>query len=199
MSHKDKPETRILIAGVDEAGRGPLAGRVVAAAVILDAPIAGLQDSKTLSEKKRLALSAVIKEKSLAWSVAHASVLEIDTLNILQASLLAMKRAVEALAIQPDQVLVDGNQLPKWSYPSQAIIKGDQCVAAISAASILAKTARDQQMYLLHEQYPDYGFNQHKGYPTKAHLSCLKALGPTPFHRKSFKPVKALLPQGVSK
>lgn len=183
------------IAGVDEVGRGPLVGAVVTAAVILDPnqPIEGLMDSKKLSEKKRLLLAEQIKQRALAWSLGRAEAEEIDQLNILQASLLAMQRAVDNLPILPDFVLVDGNRLPKWQYPAQAVVKGDSLVAEISAASILAKVARDQEMVMLHQQYPAYGFAQHKGYPTQLHLAKLAELGPLPVHRKSFAPVKKFL------
>ncbi len=186
----------LLICGVDEAGRGPLAGPVSAAAVILDAarPIEGLADSKKLSEKQRDQLAPIIRERALAWSVAFAEVQEIDRLNILQATLLAMRRAVEGLAIRPQQVLVDGLYCPETGIPSQAIVKGDSKVAAISAASILAKTARDELMLRLHEQYPQYGFDGHKGYPTAAHLAALRAHGVSEVHRRSFRPVRELLP-----
>lgn len=167
-----------------------------AAAVILDPdnPIPGLNDSKKLSEKKRDLLAPLIKERALAWSVAYASVEEIDELNILQATLLAMKRAVLALSITPQLVLVDGLYCPDTGIQSEAIIKGDSKVAAISAASILAKTARDELMLRLHEQYPDYGLDIHKGYPTAAHLVALREHGVSDIHRKSFKPVRLLLP-----
>ncbi|MFZ2541822.1 MAG: ribonuclease HII [Gallionella sp.] len=185
----------ILICGVDEAGRGPLAGPVSAAAVILDAayPIASLADSKKLSERQREKLARIIRERALAWAVAFAEVEEIDQLNILQATLLAMRRAVLALSIQPHEVLVDGLYCPQTGIPSQAIIKGDSKVAAISAASILAKTARDELMLKLHEEYPLYGFANHKGYPTAAHLVALREHGVSIVHRKSFKPVRELL------
>ncbi|HEU0219436.1 MAG TPA: ribonuclease HII [Gallionella sp.] len=185
----------ILICGVDEAGRGPLAGPVSAAAVILDAanPIAGLADSKKLSERQRDQLAPIIRERALAWAVAWAEVDEIDRLNILQATLLAMRRAVLALQIAPQQVLVDGLHCPQTGIPSQAIVKGDSKVAAISAASILAKTARDELMLQLHEQYPLYGFAEHKGYPTAAHLAALREHGVSGVHRRSFKPVRELL------
>lgn len=184
-----------LIAGVDEVGRGPLAGDVVAAAVILDPahPIEGLADSKKLSEKKREQLAAVIKVKALAWSVARASVREIDELNILQASLLAMKRAVESLAVQPQHVLVDGNRLPRWHYSAEAIVQGDSRVPAISAASILAKVQRDAEMILLDRQYPGYGLADHKGYPTAKHLAAIERLGVVEIYRRSYAPVKKLL------
>ena len=180
---------------MDEAGRGPLAGPVSAAAVILDEdyPIEGLADSKKLSEKQRDQLASVIRERALAWAVAYADVEEIDHLNILQATLLAMKRAVLALHTRPHQVLVDGLYCPQTGIPSQAIVKGDSTVAAISAASILAKTARDELMLRLHEQYPQYGFDGHKGYPTPAHLAALRAHGVSEIHRRSFKPVRELL------
>jgi ribonuclease HII len=183
------------IAGVDEVGRGPLAGDVVAAAVILDPqrPIDGLRDSKKLTEARREALAELIRDRALAWSVARASVVEIDELNILQASLLAMKRAVTALDPQPDYVLVDGNRLPRWDYPSEPVIKGDDRVPAIAAASILAKVQRDNELVALEAEYPGYGFASHKGYPTAAHLSALKKLGVSPVHRRSFGPVRELL------
>jgi ribonuclease HII len=186
----------LLICGVDEAGRGPLAGPVSAAAVILDPanPIEGLADSKKLSEKQRDRLAPVIKERALAWAVAYAEVGEIDELNILQATLLAMKRAVLALHIQPQQVLVDGLYCPQTGIPSQAIVKGDSKVAAISAASILAKTARDELMLKLHARYPQYGFDGHKGYPTALHLAALREHGVSEVHRRSFRPVRELLP-----
>ncbi|MBN1684082.1 MAG: ribonuclease HII [Gammaproteobacteria bacterium] len=184
-----------LIAGVDEVGRGPLAGPVVAAAVILDPqnPICGLKDSKKLSEKKREVLSIIIKEKSLCYAFGEASVEEIDQLNILRASLLAMKRAVESLRIPPHHVMVDGKFCPDIQYSVEAIIKGDQTIASISAASIIAKVHRDHQMILLADRYPEYGFAQHKGYPTKAHLMALDLHGITPVHRQSFAPVAQLL------
>jgi ribonuclease HII len=188
-------QSTILICGVDEAGRGPLAGPVSAAAVILDPenPVPGLADSKKLSEKQRERLAPLIRERALAWSVAYASVEEIDSLNILQATLLAMRRAVLALSIQPHQVLVDGLYCPETGISSLAIVKGDSKVAAISAASILAKTARDALMLQLHEQYPHYGFAVHKGYPTAAHLAALREHGVSDVHRRSFKPVRQLL------
>ena len=185
----------ILIAGVDEAGRGPLAGPVVAAAVILDPdqPIAGLADSKKLSPIRREQLAVEIRAKSLAWALGRAEVAEIDRLNILQASLLAMQRAVTALSIVPEQALVDGNRCPRLACPCQAILKGDATVPAISAASILAKVARDAELRELHERYPRYGFARHKGYPTAAHLDALHRFGPCPEHRRSFAPVLAAL------
>ncbi|HSM97523.1 MAG TPA: ribonuclease HII [Gallionella sp.] len=185
----------ILVCGVDEAGRGPLAGPVSAAAVILDPdnPIAGLADSKKLTEKQRDRLAPIIRERAIAWAVAWADVGEIDRLNILQATLLAMRRAVLSLPIRPQQVLVDGLYCPHTGIPSQAIVKGDSKVAAISAASILAKTARDALMLELHEQYPHYGFAGHKGYPTAAHLAALREHGVSIVHRRSFRPVRELL------
>lgn len=187
-----------LIAGVDEVGRGPLAGDVVAAAVILDPnrPIEGLNDSKKLSHKKREQLFVTIQQQARSWCIARASVAEIDQLNILQASLLAMRRAVEGLCTEPHHVLVDGNKLPKWRYSSEAIIQGDGTVAEISAASILAKVVRDREMIELDLTYPGYGLAQHKGYPTKVHLACLQKLGPSAIHRSSFGPVRSLLIQG---
>ena len=184
-----------MICGVDEAGRGPLAGAVFAAAVILDAnkPIAGLADSKKLSEKKRDVLALLIKEHALAWCVASASAEEIDEINILQASLLAMKRAVEGLSVVPKQVLVDGLYCPKVNIPSQAIVQGDSKVAEISAASILAKTARDAEMLALHAIYPQDGFDKHKGYPVPLHLAALVLHGISPIHRRSYAPVKKYL------
>ncbi|MEC8427044.1 MAG: ribonuclease HII [Pseudomonadota bacterium] len=184
-------------AGVDEVGRGPLAGDVVTAAVILDPeqPIEGLNDSKKLTEKRRDALFDEIQEKALSFCISRCSVAEIDQLNILQASLLAMKRAVEGLKIQPEHVWVDGNKIPQWHYPAEAVVKGDSRVAAISAASILAKVTRDREMVEFDKQYPGYGFAGHKGYPTKVHLAAIETLGVTPIHRTSFGPVKAKLEQ----
>lgn len=184
-----------LIAGVDEVGRGPLVGAVVTAAVILDPnkPIQGLADSKKLSEKKRLLLAEEIKEKALSWSLGRAEPEEIDELNILHATMLAMQRAVAGLHIQPDFVLVDGNRIPQLTMPAQAVVKGDSLVQEISAASILAKVARDLEMDELDKQYPNYGFAKHKGYPTKLHFEKLEEFGATPFHRKSFTPVKKIL------
>ena len=182
-----------LIAGVAEVGRGPLVGAVVTAAVILDPerPITGLADSKKLSEKKRLLLAEEIKEKALAWSLGRAEATEIDQLNILQATMLAMCRAVQGLHIQPDFVLIDGNRIPAaLNIAAQAVVKGDSLVAEISAASILAKVARDQEMLLLHQKYPQYGFDRHKGYPTKLHLEALEKYGILSEHRQSFAPVK---------
>lgn len=187
----------VLLAGCDEVGRGPLAGDVVAAAVILDPanPITGLDDSKKLTEKKREHLFEEIQTKARSWCIARASVAEIDRLNILQASLLAMSRAVQGLHVQPEHVLVDGNKLPKWHYSAEAVIKGDSRVAAISAASILAKVTRDREMIVLDKKYPGYGFADHKGYPTKVHMEALEKLGITPIHRTSYAPVKAKLEQ----
>ncbi len=184
-----------LVAGVDEAGRGPLAGAVVAAAVILDPlrPIAGLKDSKTLSASRREVLAREIRERASAWAIASASVAEIDELNILQASLLAMHRAVAALDPQPAYVLVDGNRLPRWPYAAQAVVRGDARVQSIAAASILAKVQRDQALTALDVEYPGYGFARHKGYPTAEHLEALRALGVTPAHRRSFAPVRKAL------
>lgn len=183
-----------LLAGTDEAGRGPLVGNVVAAAVILNParPIAGLDDSKKLSAKKRQLLSSEIKQKALSWSVVSVSPQMIDEINILQASLYAMRTATEKLAIRPDHIFVDGNKtLPDCFCGNTAIIKGDSRVAEISAASILAKVERDAQMQQLHKQYPEYGFDGHKGYPTKAHREILQRIGPCPEHRRSYAPVRA--------
>ncbi|MBU2977875.1 ribonuclease HII [Alteromonas sp. C1M14] len=186
-----------LIAGVDEVGRGPLVGDVVTAAVILDPekPIVGLTDSKKLSEKKRDALAKLIKENALCWAIGRATPEEIDKLNILHATMLAMKRAVEGLAIQPDFVRVDGNRLPDWPYAAEAVVKGDALHGEISAASILAKVARDADMVALHAQHPQYNFAGHKGYPTKAHFAALETYGVLPCYRMSFKPVQARLAQ----
>ena len=182
-----------IVAGVDEVGRGPLAGDVVAAAVILgDSPPTGLTDSKALSPRQRERLAETIRSEAVAWSLGRATVAEIDELNILQASLLAMRRAVEALSVQPSLVLVDGNHLPRWSYEARAIVKGDLSEPAISAASIVAKVTRDSEMVILDDLYPGYGFAAHKGYPTKAHLAALASLGASPVHRHSFAPVKRL-------
>ena len=190
-------EKHIWICGVDEAGRGPLAGPVFAACVVLnpDYQIEGLADSKKLSEKTRTKLEMIIKTHSVAWAVASASVDEIDQLNILQASLLAMKRAVESLTFTPDQVLVDGNHRPNLNFPVQAIIRGDSLIPEISAASILAKTARDAEMMRLHQDFPLYGFDRHKGYPTAAHIIALQEHGISSEHRRSFAPVKKLIMQ----
>lgn len=184
-----------LIAGVDEVGRGPLVGDVVTAAVILDPanPIIGLTDSKKLSDKKRELLFAEIKEKALAFAIGRASPTEIDQLNILHATMLAMQRAVEGLAIQPEFVFIDGNRCPQLDMPSEAIVKGDLRVAEVSAASILAKVTRDREMVELDKLYPEYGFAKHKGYPTKAHFAAIERLGVIAEYRKSFKPVKKVL------
>lgn len=183
------------LAGVDEVGRGPLAGPVVAAAVMLDParPITGLLDSKRLSETRRVSLAATIREQALAWAIGRAEVAEIDTLNILQASLLAMQRAVAALQPTPLEALVDGNRLPELTCPAQAVVKGDNCVPAIMAASILAKVSRDQEMVAMAERYPGYGLEKHKGYPTRLHIEALQQLGVTEIHRRSFGPVRKLL------
>ena len=179
------------VAGVDEAGRGPLAGPVVAAAVILDParPIAGLRDSKALSPQRRAVLAQAIRERSVAWAVGIAEADEIDAVNILQATLRAMRRAVAALGVVPTEALVDGNVLPRLDCPTRAIVKGDRDVVAISAASIIAKTTRDAMLDVLDAHYPGYGFARHKGYPTPAHLDALARLGPCPAHRRSFGPV----------
>ncbi|WP_185231950.1 ribonuclease HII [Teredinibacter franksiae] len=190
-----KPNT--IIAGVDEVGRGPLAGDVVAAAVVLGADhgIVGLADSKKLSEKKREQLYEQICERSKSWSIARANVEEIDELNILHASMLAMKRAVESLSLQPHHVFVDGNRLPVWQYSAEAVVQGDSLIEEISAASIVAKVTRDREMLELDARYPGYGLAKHKGYPTKAHIAALKLMGPTIIHRKTFGPVKTLIEQ----
>lgn len=184
-----------LLAGVDEVGRGPLIGAVVTAAVILDParPIPGLADSKKLTEKKRLRLYDDILENAAAWSLGRCEASEIDELNIYQATMLAMKRAVEGLSIAPEYVLVDGNRCPKWQWPSEPVIKGDSRVEAISAASILAKVTRDREMEALDVRFPGFGLSQHKGYPTPVHLEALNRLGVTPEHRRSFRPVKMAL------
>lgn len=192
----DLPYQGRLLAGVDEAGRGPLIGSVVAAAVILDPdkPVAGLDDSKKLSEKKRLALFTQIQARSLAWSIGEATAAEIDQLNILQASLLAMQRAIAGLQPAAEFVLIDGNRLPRQlPCPALAIVQGDARHPAISAASILAKVTRDRQLIELDQQYPHYGFARHKGYPTPAHLQALQTYGPLAEHRRSFAPVRQLL------
>jgi ribonuclease HII len=183
-----------LVAGVDEAGRGPLAGPVVAACVVLDParPIAGLADSKKLSAQRRTLLAAQIRDRAIAWAVASASPSEIDEHNILRATLLAMARAVEGLAIRPDEVLVDGLHCPPVSCRTRAVVRGDATVPSISAASILAKTDRDAMMDRLHERFPGYGFDRHRGYPTPEHVEALRRLGPTEVHRRSFAPVRAV-------
>ncbi len=180
------------VCGVDEAGRGPLAGPVYAASVILgaDCSIQGLKDSKLLSDKKRQSLTLLIKQHAKAWSIASASVAEIDQLNVLQASLLAMKRAIEKLPIIPKIVLVDGKQAPQLNCEIRTIVNGDRLIPEISAASILAKTARDAEMIKLHERFPVYGFNQHKGYPTKAHFEAIEQYGICEIHRRSFSPCR---------
>lgn len=185
----------LLIAGVDEAGRGPLAGPVMAAAVILDPnrPIAGLADSKQLTERRREVLAAEIRAKALAWAVGRAEAFEIDAINILQATLLAMQRAVSGLGVAPARVLVDGNHCPTLACPTDAIVRGDVTVAAISAASILAKVERDRELLILHGRYPCYGFDRHKGYPTPFHRAALEIHGVSPEHRRSFAPVRAVL------
>jgi ribonuclease HII len=184
-----------LIAGVDEAGRGPLAGPVVAAAVIFhsDRIPEGLRDSKKLSEKRREALSEQIRQTALAWSFGRCEVSEIDEFNILQASLIAMERAVAALSVAPDHVLVDGNRLPRFECTAEAIVKGDTKIAEISAASIIAKVERDQEMMVLHERFPEYGFDRHKGYPTAHHRNALMQYGVTEHHRQSYRPVQEAL------
>ena len=185
-----------LVCGIDEAGRGPLAGPVVAAAVILDParPIVGLNDSKKLSDKKRDALAVLIRENALAWCVAEATVEEIDRLNILHATMLAMQRAVAGLSVRPERALVDGNRCPRLDMPAEAVVKGDGKIASIAAASILAKTVRDAGMLTLHAAYPQYGFDRHMGYPTAAHFAALEAHGTSPVHRTSFGPVARQLP-----
>jgi len=183
------------VCGVDEAGRGPLAGAVYAAAVILDPsrPIHGLKDSKLLSASRREFLSELIRTNAKAFAIAQASVEEIDRLNILQATMLAMQRAVEGLGMLPDEAWIDGNRCPKLACRSRAIVRGDRLHAVISAASILAKTARDAEMQRMHERFPQYGFDQHKGYPTPEHLALLERHGPSEIHRRSFAPVRRLL------
>ncbi|WP_375055464.1 ribonuclease HII [Zobellella sp. DQSA1] len=185
----------VLVAGVDEVGRGPLVGDVVTAAVILDPsrPIPGLADSKKISEKKREQLAPLIRERALAWAIGRCSPGEIDELNILHATLLAMQRAVAALEVQPGFVFIDGNRCPVLPMPSQAVVKGDSRVAEISAASILAKVARDQEMVALDARHPQYGFARHKGYPTQEHLAALACFGALPEHRRSFRPVAVAL------
>lgn len=186
------PEVEGLLAGVDEAGRGPLVGNVVAAAVILDPdrPVAGLADSKKLTAKRRESLAVRIRDSAIAWSVVSIDAEQIDRINILQATLLAMKQAVEQLAVPPRHVFVDGNRCPDITIPATAVVKGDARVPEISAASILAKVERDAQMLVLHDSYPQYGFDKHKGYPTKAHFEALAEHGPCPEHRRSYAPVR---------
>ena len=191
-----RPFTELdIVCGVDEAGRGPLAGPVFAAAVILDPlrPIEGLRDSKKLSEARRDELAPLIREHALAWAIAECSCEEIDSINILQATMLAMRRAVEALQTAPTLALIDGNRCPQMDVRAHAIVEGDDKVNAISAASILAKTARDAALVRLHDLYPQYGFDQHKGYGTPLHLERLRLHGPSPAHRRSFAPVRNLL------
>lgn len=186
---------KALVCGVDEAGRGPLAGPVFAAAVLLEdpPPVQGLADSKKLSARRRERLAGEIRDCALCWAVASASVEEIDALNILQASLLAMRRAVAALSVRPECILVDGLHVPEVEMPARAVVRGDAQVPAISAASILAKTERDAWMLELHASYPGYGFDRHKGYGTAVHLAALRRLGPTPAHRRSFAPVREFI------
>ncbi|MFL6673219.1 MAG: ribonuclease HII [Massilia sp.] len=196
LKPKDRPFTlEDIVCGVDEAGRGPLAGPVFAAAVILDPgrPIEGLRDSKKLTAERRDELAPLIKANAIAWAIAECSHLEIDALNILQATMLAMRRAVEALATIPTIALIDGNRCPQLAIRAHAVVEGDDKVHAISAASILAKTARDAALVALHDTYPQYGFDQHKGYSTPLHLERLRAHGPCPVHRRSFAPVRLLL------
>lgn len=185
----------LIIAGVDEAGRGPLAGPVMAAAVILDPrlPVTGLVDSKTISAAKREKLAAEIRQKALAWSIARAEVEEIDRINILQASMLAMSRCIQALHVRPDKIQVDGNRCPETDIPVEAIVRGDCTVPAISAASILAKVSRDREMVAMDALYPGYGFADHKGYPTRVHITALMRLGVCPIHRRTFSPVRKVL------
>ncbi|HEB27774.1 MAG TPA: ribonuclease HII [Porticoccus sp.] len=184
-----------LLAGVDEVGRGPLAGDVVTAAVILDPnkPITGLADSKKLTERHRQQLAIEISEKALFWHIARASIAEIDQYNILQATMMAMVRAVDGLELRPEYVAVDGNRMPDWNYSGETVVKGDDKVPAISAASIIAKVCRDNEMCMFDQQYPGYGFAAHKGYGTKQHMQAIKQLGPSPIHRHSFEPVKSML------
>ena len=186
-----------LLAGVDEVGRGPLIGAVVTAAVILDPdrPIAGLADSKKLTEKRRNALYEQILEQATAWSIGRCEAREIDELNIYQATMLAMERAVAGLVVPPEYVLVDGNRCPKWHWPSEPVVKGDSRVEAISAASIVAKVTRDREMEALEARFPGFGLAQHKGYPTPVHLEALRRLGATPEHRRSFRPVREVIEQ----
>ena len=195
VSQGNEKHCSALTAGVDEVGRGALAGDVFAAAVILDKEksIDGLKDSKQLSEKQRVNLYYEIKEEALCFSIGRANVLEIDSLNILQASLLAMSRAVKALSVQPKLVLVDGLHVPEWNYSAKAIVRGDSRVMAIAAASIVAKVSRDKEMEVMGQLYPRYDFAKNKGYPTKAHLTGLKKVGPSILHRRSFAPVSKLL------
>lgn len=196
MTLYQRPDAR-LICGVDEVGRGPLIGAVVTAAVILDPakPISGLTDSKKLSEKRRSELAEQIKQHALCWALGRAEPAEIDELNILHATMLAMRRAVAALSVQPEWVLVDGNRTTDFGIPASAVVKGDLLVPEISAASILAKVARDEEMHVLHQLHPQFGFADHKGYPTAAHLAAITQYGVLPQHRRSFKPVRLVLEQ----
>ncbi|WP_166838813.1 ribonuclease HII [Rheinheimera pleomorphica] len=196
MMQYQRPDVALLC-GVDEVGRGPLVGAVVTAAVILNPqqPIAGLTDSKKLSEKRRTELSELIKQQALCWALGRAEPHEIDELNILHATMLAMRRAVAALSIRPEWVLVDGNRTPDFGIPASAVVKGDLLVPEISAASILAKVARDEEMQALHLAHPHFGFAAHKGYPTAAHLAAIQQHGVLPQHRRSFKPVRQVLEQ----
>ena len=190
----------LLAAGVDEVGRGPLIGDVVAGAVILDPnnPTEGLADSKKLSQKRREALYIEIVEKALAWGIGRASPVEIDEINILQASMLAMTRAIDALPVQPEFVWVDGNRCPVWSYASEAVVKGDSKIAEISAGSIIAKVTRDREMHALHLLHPEYGFDGHKGYPTAKHMKALEEYGVLAEHRRTFSPVRKIIEQDSS-
>jgi ribonuclease HII len=189
------PAVEGMLAGVDEAGRGPLVGNVVAAAVILDPgnPVDGLNDSKKLSASRREQLAEQVRDRAIAWSVVSIDSEQIDRINILQATMLAMQQAVEQLTVPPQHVFIDGNRCPQINVPATAIVKGDSRVAEISAASILAKVERDAQMMVLHQTYPQYGFDRHKGYPTKAHFEALAEHGPCPEHRTSYKPVRECL------
>jgi len=184
-----------LLAGVDEVGRGPLAGDVVTAAVILDPrkPIIGLSDSKKLTDKRRQLLAFEIRKKAMCWHIARSTVAEIDSYNILQATMMAMVRSVDGLDICPEYVAVDGNRMPPWNYNGETVVKGDDKVPAISAASILAKVCRDGEMIAFDDEYPGYGFAAHKGYGTKQHMKAIQQLGPSPIHRQSFEPVKSIL------
>jgi ribonuclease HII len=188
----------VRVCGVDEAGRGPLAGPVYAAAVILNPamPVPGLQDSKLLSERKRQIFAVKIQTHSIAWAVAYATVEEIDRLNILQATMLAMQRAIDGLGVRPDEAWIDGNRAPKLACRARTFVRGDRLHPAISAASILAKTARDAEMLRMHERYPQYGFDRHKGYPTADHLALLRRHGASDIHRRSFAPVRSILLAG---